>query len=249
VFIVWGKKHVRKNLGYAADFCAICRGPQVFKLVRIGLAGHVYYISSGEGELLGYERECQQCHTLFNANPAAYQTLSKKKQALAELMATTFPGLPEVYKDRLELEEKVIKTPTLLTPQERESMIKIPFHLLSPLVERRMAQTHIDMGIGLALVGGIFFMSIVPALLMKILPFDAGPIFLACAIAALLVIGWQLLTAGSRYVKRRIIPVLGPSLKPLRPTENELNSALAELKANQQKMATRLKIVDLQKYF
>ncbi|MES2041848.1 MAG: hypothetical protein V4495_28870 [Pseudomonadota bacterium] len=249
MFIVWGKKHVRKNIGYAADFCPICRGPQAFKLVRVGLASHVYYITSGEGELVSHERECQQCETLLNANPAAYHALSKKKQPPAELMKTTFPSLPEVYKGRLELEEKVRKTPTLLTPQERDIMIKTPFHLLSALVERRMAQTHIDIGISLALVGSIFFISIVPALLMKILPFDEGPIFLACAIAALLVIVWQLLTAGSRYVKRRIIPVLGPSLKPLTPTESELKAALAELKADRQKMATRLNIAELQKYF
>ncbi len=249
MFIVWGKKHVRKNLGYAADFCPICRGPQVFKVVRIGLAGHVYYISSGEGELVGYERECQQCQTLFNANPAAYQTLSKKKQSLAELMTSTFPSLSEVYKDRLELEEKVIKTPTLLTPQERAAMIRTPFHLLSPLVELRVGQTHIDMGIGLALLGSFLLMTIVPVLLSKILPFDEAIIFLACAIIAVLVTGWQILTANRRYVKRRIIPVLGSNLKPLRPTESELKSALAELKTDRRKMATRLDIADLQKYF
>lgn len=248
MFIVWGKKHVRKNIGYAADFCPICRAPQAFRLVRVGLAGHVYYITSGDGELLSHERECLQCNTLFNADPAWYHTLSQKWQSLAELIKTTFPNLSEVYKDRLELAEKIIKTPALLTPQERASMIRIPFHLLSPLVERRMAQTHIDLGISLALVGSIFFISIVPVLLMKILPFDEGLIFLACAITALLGIGWQVLTAGNRYVKRRIIPVLGPSLKPLRPTESELKTALAELKADRQKMATRLNIADLQKY-
>ncbi|MFZ6873681.1 hypothetical protein ACO0LF_16605 [Undibacterium sp. Di27W] len=249
MLIIWGKTHVRKNIGYAADFCPICRGPQVFKLIRVGLASHVYYITSGDGELVSHDRECQQCKTLLNANPDGYLTLSKKKQSLAELMKTTFPSLPEVYKDRLELEEKVTKTPTLLTPQERDIMIRTPFHLLSPLVEMRIGQTRIDMGIGLALVASFFLITIVRVLLTKILPFDEALIFLACAIIALLVTGWQILTAGSRYVKRRIIPVLGPNLKPLRPTENELKSALAELKASQKKMATRLNIADLQKYF
>ncbi|MFZ6679226.1 hypothetical protein [Undibacterium sp. Tian12W] len=249
MLIIWGKTHVRKNIGYAADFCPICRGPQVFKLIRVGLASHVYYITSGDGELVSHDRECQQCKTLLNANPDGYLTLSKKKQSLAELMKTTFPSLPEVYKDRLDLEEKVMKTPALLTPQERAIMIRTPFHLLSPLVEMRIGQTHLDTGISLALLGSFFLVTIVPVLLTKILPFDEAIIFLACAIIALLVIGWQLLTAGSRYVKRRIIPVLGPNLKPLRPTESELKSALAELKADQKKMATRLKIADLQKYF
>ena len=30
MFVVWGKKHVYRKLGYVADFCEICRGPKAF---------------------------------------------------------------------------------------------------------------------------------------------------------------------------------------------------------------------------
>ena len=249
VFIVWGKKHVYKNLGYVADFCPICRRPRQFMLSRIGLASHVYYVTAGQGELVNHERTCQKCESLFNADPANYQTPSKKMLPTADLMKATFPSLLEVYKDRLELEEKVKKAPNLLTPQERDAMIKIPFHLLSPLVERRLAQTYVDWVAFMVLLGALVFLGIVPAWLGEALPDYEGTVIIVCIIAAMLVVGWQVAIAGNRYVKRRIVPVLGPSLKPLKPTENELKAALAELKADGQKMAAKLKIADLQKYF
>src|SRR5258706_9118781 len=44
MFIIWGKKRVTKSLGYVADFCPLCRDVRTFELVRVGLAGHIYYL-------------------------------------------------------------------------------------------------------------------------------------------------------------------------------------------------------------
>jgi hypothetical protein len=66
-------------------------------------------------------------------------------------------------------------------------------------------------------------------------------------IGASLVI-WQLITAGRRYVQRQVAPILGITLKPLQPKESELLAVLAELKQLKHKMASKLKVADVQKY-
>lgn len=248
MFIVWGKKHVYRKLGYVADFCPICRKPRAFELKRIGLAGHVYYITAGEGELVGHERTCLKCATILNANPANYASVSKKALTITELIKLTFPDIRDVHSDRLELEEKVQKTPALLTAEERDALIKSPFYILSPLVERRFASTHLDMEIGIAIVVAILLMTMGPAIVGKFAPDDMSQAVLVCiGIGASLVI-WQLITAGRRYVQRQVAPILGITLKPLQPKESELLVVLAELKQLKHKMASKLKVTDIQKY-
>jgi SepF-like predicted cell division protein (DUF552 family) len=49
-------------------------------------------------------------------------------------------------------------------------------------------------------------------------------------------------------MRRQIVPVLASSLKPLRPTEKELQSVLAELKQVRNKMGAKLVLSDLQEH-
>ena len=78
MFIVWGRKLVYRKLGHVADFCPICRKPRPFALQRIGSAGHVYYVSVSQGELVGFERTCLKCHTVYNAEPTHYAKVVPK---------------------------------------------------------------------------------------------------------------------------------------------------------------------------
>jgi hypothetical protein len=77
MFIVWGKKAVYRKIGFVADFCAMCRTVKPFEIKRIGMAGHVYYITSGEGELLGYQRTCLSCKTAVDTDPNGYTAIEK----------------------------------------------------------------------------------------------------------------------------------------------------------------------------
>ncbi|MFZ6656972.1 hypothetical protein [Undibacterium sp. TJN19] len=174
--------------------------------------------------------------------------MSKKALPVTELIKATFPDIRDVHSDRLELEEKVLKTPALLTAEERDALIKSPFYILSPLVERRFASTHLDMEIGIAIVAAVLLMIMGPAIVGKFAPDEMSLAVLVCmGIGALLVI-WQLITAGRRYIQRQVAPILGITLKPLQPNEKELAAVLAELKQLKHKMATKLKVADVKKY-
>lgn len=247
MIFIWGKKLVYRELGYVADFCSICRVPRQFSVRRVGLAGHVYYITSGEGELLGHERTCQECRIAFKAEPATYAAFSKERRPLAELMAKTYPNFAVALKERLELEDKLRTTPAFLTPQERTGLIELPFFLLSPKVEERLANFRLDVRVSLTIVAAIFLAPLSIALAEAVLPVGTPPQYAPLTIIglAIAIIWWQAAGSGGRWVRREIVPVLAKTLRPLKPTEGELQAVLAELKKYKHKLGGKLKVGDL----
>lgn len=245
MFIFWGRKLVKRKLGYVADFCPICRTQRTFELQRIGSAGHVYYISIGEGSLVGHERSCQECGTAFGAEPTHYASVSKTNEPLPELERRTFPNYGEALKDRLELEKKVQTNPSLLSAEERHALIRSPFLLLSPKVENRFASTHIDKEVGLSIVGAFGLLIFGPGLIGAIAPDHkeiSALVFLALGI---LLVAWQGMKSGRRFLQRQIVPGLAKTLAPLRPTEKEIKVVLDELSQIGHKIGRKFVIADL----
>lgn len=246
MFIVWGRKLVYRKLGHVADFCPICRCARPFQLMRVGSAGHIYYVTAGEGQLVGFERTCQKCATTLPADPDLYATVLKKPVPLTELARQTFPNLAVVLRDRLALESRIRHDLSSLSRDDRRALIKSPFTLLSPKVEKRFASTHLDKEIGLAFAAAIGLIAFGPGLVHKLLPeLPTDLTVLAFIGASVLLVLWQLATAGRRFMQRQIIPVLSRSLQPLRPTKEELAAVLAELKTLGHKIGKKLKPADL----
>jgi hypothetical protein len=245
MFIVWGKKAVYRKLGYAADFCSICRGPRIFSIRRVGMAGHVYYVSVGEGELVGFDRTCQECNTPYPADPSTYKSLEKKPTSLNSLIRETFPNLAEVWADRIALEQRVKQAASLLSREERTALIREPFLRLSPKVEARFSSTHLDKEVGFAAVGAIALLILLPPLVRAAAPDQEGPAFLTSLVLGFLLVAWQIAVSGRRYLRREILPTLGIALQPLRPSDLEIGAALSELKKLGHKIGAKLRPVDV----
>ncbi|MFG6456083.1 hypothetical protein [Roseateles sp. BYS96W] len=247
MFIVWGKKVVRRRLGHVADFCPICRGTRAFQLVRVGLASHVYYLSFGDGELHGFERVCQDCGTTLRAEERTYASVSKAKASLKQLVATTFPSIETTLRERFELEHRILTDLRSLSSSQRRDLIRVPFLLLSPKVEERFERIHLDLQSGLGLLAGIvlFFygMSVLPPLVQKAGYADAA--LVALGVASLAVIVWQYIAAGRRFMRREVLPALARGLGPLKPTDAELRLALDELRRAKHRMANRVNLAEL----
>ena len=245
MFIFWGTKSKIRDLGYVADFCLICRCPRPFRLQRIGLASHVYGVSMGEGKLLGFNRTCVECNSAFGADPGTYAKIATKASPLPSLQADTFPNLESAWGDRMALETSIQKSPSALTPEVRGKLIREPFLLLSPKVERLSQTIHMDKQVGFsvlaAIVGGILAANVVPL----IFPDDMSYGVLIIGGAGLAWVMWNLATSSRRKVRREVAPVLAKSLKPLEPTAAELNSVLSELKRHGHKIGSRLKAEDV----
>jgi len=144
--IIWGTKAVYRHLGYVADFCPICVGAKPFALERIGMAGHLYYITAGEGDLAGYQLNCVDCNVLLHGEPDRYAAFAKRREPLPALIKETFPKLVEFHKNRLLLENQVRTALSSVPEDTRRSLMMEPFQLLSPKVVKYFAQTHFEMG-------------------------------------------------------------------------------------------------------
>jgi hypothetical protein len=248
MFIVWGKKIVYRRLGHVAEFCPICREAKPMRLRRIGLAGHVYYITAGEGELRGYDLTCLDCKTAYEGKPNQYASVSPKLLALAELKRATYPDMETALHDRLALEERVRRAPALLSADERDALVRSPFLLLSPEVEQRFAQTNCDKEVAFALIAAVVMMAAAPALSAAILPDQPELLMLAAFVAGVVLVIWQFVLSSQRFMRRAIIPRLCRALKPLRPSRAEVERVMGELKQHKHKMAGKLKLDDLFSY-
>ena len=127
----------------------------------------------------------------------------------------------------------------------RDILLREPFGVyLKPVEERMMEQTIVD------------FRSVVAGLLTLFVPLGLDAIavsipkqetlkgILAAAAGVSLILGlvttiYFLGTAGSRYLKKSVLPHLARGLKPLQPTE--LESILARLKSKKIKIGKKIK--------
>lgn len=144
--IIWGRKTVRRHVGYVADFCPICACARPFAVTRVGSAGHLYFISVGDGTLVGHERACKVCSIALRADPAQYMAMAKQPLGILELIQQTFPNFKKVHGDRLAFEAAIRANPHSLAPEDRQSLLMAPFVLLSPKVSQHFESIHLDGG-------------------------------------------------------------------------------------------------------
>lgn len=245
MFFAWGRKHVYKKMGFVADFCPLCREVRSFQLDRIGLVGHVYYISLGKGELLGYARTCMNCKTVLNGNLDLYREVSKKLVEQGELQRTTFPNLHSHHSERLALEQSIKHSPGEVPNDTRHAILKEPFFLLNPSVEKRFSTTQIDGYTALTLLAVLVCMPFIFALGKQFSPAYQDEIVLGTLLAGVVAVSVQGFLQTGRYFESKIFPVLVPALKPLKPTKEEITSVISELKKAETKFGKKLKSASL----
>lgn len=244
MLVIWGTKRVNTRLGYVADFCPICRDLQVFKLKRVGMAGHVYYISFGEGKLVGHVRTCAVCSVDLNAEAAHYREISPERRPAAELAPLTHPEWKRRHEARLALERELKSAFGKVSAEDRAWLLREPFHLLSPAVEERFSASRFDGRTLLAVVAAFLLIGIASALGESV---PAADVFIVSLgwLGALGLVGWQLWTISRRWFQSKIFPILVPALRPLRPTRAELEQILKELKSQGHKIGKKLPLEDL----
>lgn len=240
MFFVWGKQLVYRRLGHVADFCPMCRKARSFDLQRVGLAGHISFVSLGQGDLVGHQRACRTCKTTLNADPRTYRSICPKPAPLADLRRLTFPGLADAWAERLRLERQIRLDPTHLAPKERRTLVRDPFLLLSPAVQRRFASIPIDQEVALACATAVFLMIIGAAMGPHVVPNHPELALLLGAAPGIALVASQLATARQRYLRREVVPSLARALAPLRPTTTELSAVLGELRQAGHKLGATL---------
>jgi len=239
-FIFWGTKAVRRRLGYLADYCPLCGELRCFKLKRVGMAGHIYGIALGEGQLVGHVMTCEACDVDLNGQPERYREIAPKKLPLPELAARTNPEWQRVHTARLAVEKQISSAFGKLSAQVRQALLEEPFALLAPKVEARFSVSQFDGPTALALVG-MFVVGFVATAISEKLPESVGGyVALAGWIAGLGLVAWQLLEIKHRYFRDKIFPTLVPALRRLKPSAAEIEAVLKTMKSRGEKIGSKL---------
>lgn len=239
--IIWGRKQVKRKLGYVADFCPVCRTITPHQVSRVGMAGHLYYIPFGQGDLIGYHGTCCKCGLLTNANPDRHTTVAPKLNPnLDDLIRTTTPDIYQRYAQRLEIELDLQRSLSWVSDDLRSALIEEPFDLIAPLAEspKRLIfdrKTMIALGI---LLGTAWFIS---PILVAMLPHQTElPLLLTlCAFGYFFF--ELLLRAEHKQMNQEWIPMLATALKPLNPTIDELWGQLSRLSIAHRRLGRKVK--------
>ncbi len=244
------KKRTKKNLGWVADFCPICRVPRAFRLFRIGAASTHHGMAVNQGEFVGFELECTECATFQEKDTVPFLDMEKSRpRDLPSLIAKTYPALPKAHEKRLETERLILTNRDRLDPERRRWLLSEPFQILDHMLDSRVHGTHLD---GPAAFGCFATLAIMLAAFWAGMAYNnvippKQRDFVQIVAASVIGLGIlytfiQMALVPRRYVRQRILPNLKRALEPLAPTRNELQDLLVSLERQNLPIAKRVQL-------
>lgn len=237
MFIVWGTKQRYPKIGFAADFCPICRDFREFRLHEVRVVSHVYYVPLGKGKPAGFRVDCPDCGVRMYQDELGFEdTTPSPSSSIDESISVTNPGIREIYSNRMVIEKELASGALPEDPEIRSALLFEPFEALAPEMARGTAETRIDLPSSLGCLGTItaaIFAGFAIPFLAK--TFRGGPAAEETVIFVILGVGlvggvytlWQLHFSARRWLEKRIIPKLNRALAPLRPTTAEIEEIIA----------------------
>lgn len=242
MLFIWGRRVVRRKIGYVADFCPICRQPRIFLLQDVRSYRHVYYIPMGTSEKLGFERTCQTCKQRLSGAPPEYKAVKRLPAHASQFIHESFPRLREVYAERLGIEDEVRRSPLSLSDEQRFHLIREPFQLQVAYVVARQRRSSLDIYSVLGLIGGIGLVCLTPWISDMLHLYQEGPVFAVMAVLGLALIVWSMKTEPRRFSKRKLFPRIVLALRPLKPSEAELTQVLESMRREGAAIANYLRM-------
>ena len=226
--IGWGQQQKAQSIGYAADFCLLCRAVRTFRIDRVllrpGFAGLPLERSRPGGHLAC----CLHCGSIVAPHLERFERLRPSPAELSVMVAETQPGIHERYEQRLQLEEMLASRTANVPASLRGELVVEALVAVNHEITEHAACAPLDRAVALwAAVVSLVSLVIVPIALPDIARrTDAETAFM---IAATGVLAWLVSTADARYLRRAIYPKLAASLRPLAPARTDLDAALRRL--------------------
>ena len=222
MFFIWGTRHTSKKLGFVAEECPRCQEVRCVKVNRLGMAGHIFFVSFSSGNLVGFAAECQQCNGVFDVLPMNYARMERsKKMPMDALVAATHP--------RLE--------PNNVQAQEashRSAELRDPFvRFGASLQDRYRNGKRFDMLSGLTLLATFFVPIPLGLFAASVFPSAQNPLMLAGLMlfpVGLVATSVFMYREPRRFFDRQLRNELVKNLKPLNASQTELDACLGSLK-------------------
>ena len=216
------------RIGFAADYCPVCRTLRAFALYRLAIPEQDPITGARGDRLDGYVRHCQTCKATFDAVPDTYSGLSPNLKDVESLQLETFRNYLEEYAVQLALDR--IPGPQLMG-QDRIDRVNDPLLAIGIATQPKRFDHKMD---------AICWMALAVAMVLLVLawpqisaagdhfaawpPLLVGPAILAVAVAFV-----RMGMVGQRATLRWATLHLANALAPVRPTDAELEKGLSAL--------------------
>ncbi len=248
MLLITGNSYSEKRLGYAADYCPICRALSPVLVTRIANTSHLYFVPIGTGKTLAFTGKCHHCQTIFPVEAMRYDEIMKHPAEVNALIHCTLPDARSIYSDELKLADRIVKQPASLSQSERDQLLEEPFLIYRERIESVFGGgSKLDKSCGMIAIGttllivlltyACFFFekdSVIQQRCIILIPFVLTLGCFTCLI--------QYARIPGKFVKQRAIPAMVRSLKPLNPSKGELNSILGKLRRSGDKIGKKVKI-------
>jgi len=248
MWLIIGTTRTLRELGHAADYCRVCREIRSCRIIRLGEATHLYYISFGKGKLLGHRSICRVCAFQNRCNIDKFSDiLASPLVELEDLIELTFPNIHQQYAERIARDQAILAGEAALTDFQLEKEIKQLLVMLAETAEDGLQLSFRWRPTGCIGCSGLFFLYLaVDELGRKLIGNKTWidhwftPMFILIMLVAfgLFLTFFQF---PSRYRRDFLMPQLKRGLAPLRPRLDQLEKVLMRLGRKQHPLALKLK--------
>ena len=248
MFVHFGKRFSRRKLGFAADFCPICREVRAFRISEVRHVTHLNYIPLGKGDLVHHEALCQRCDTIQPIATLPYSAcVPAHKGDAFDLAARTHPDIGDTRAELIELERRADEG--TLEPSQRATIIARAIAALDYAARLRKHDGSIRPG---AAASGV--VSLLAVLAAAFAWSDPNAGWIARTVTTVIALGTFLLTVrlamGSKrwWAAKFAYPKLARALIPLAPTRDELLAATASVSSGGAEITRLIDVDDLERF-
>ena len=233
--LIVGDKIRKRNDGYCADFCPVCRAVRAFSITELNKVSHVYYIPLGRGESVGKEKACTVCRSPMSVESRGVLTCRDPRDMDA-MLANVPHHTRARWKETIEEDARIQENPDELTPELRMRRIVDMFIGLEPMLGADLGGST---NVSWAMVKGLLLWCLIwlSTALFRDAMANWRLVRAVCEMTGLDPLGLGLLavvgsgfviplylvaTQTSRYFRLKVFPRLVPRLHPLQPSREEL---------------------------
>lgn len=209
------------------------QSPVTSRILKVAVCDHIYFVTNGDGEFLGFEAECTGCRSSFPVNALLFpEFASSKKAPFSTVRSISAPWLDGESPEENARRKRVDRTSSALVrwnpPCEK---------LRSTPLDR---ETGIAAGVCLILVSLSIWIALTAAGGGR----PVSPLLLLPFLAAVVSFFWMIKVycgGRSRSIAKTILPKLIPQLKLEMADADSICEAFRRLKRARLAVARRLK--------
>jgi hypothetical protein len=227
VYVHVDVKERRRQIGWVADLCPVCRDLRAFRVSEVRRVARVYLVPMGKGSLEGIEIACVDCGCVLPGAEAGYEAVSRRRREPSRLVEETNPALLDRSADWFERQRRVALGE--LSGRERVAEILRTLEALEHMAQRRSRGGAEEAIAAISVV--VLIVLLIGAAAAWTPSVGASPawrtIITAGAAGMLPLTAWLVFAHTSLAASRHVMPRLVRALAPLEPTLEELDGAVA----------------------